>query len=769
MKDTNPDWRLGLRTAVVAVLALAGVRGALLDTGFGDPVEFLFGATAGAIVLGAAWFAFRGLARMLRIVPAPALVAILALFTTLVFFDEWSVAELWRIVHDPSLLGWPFPPFHGLTVTALVFLVLACALGVVALARSRGDLFALAYVRGGPTLFALAGGTLVASVVIVQSLVDDGSDPFATDFRTIGPEVPAHARPLDAPDPAASGTFEVETLSYGAGPNPRRPAFGRDRDLSSRTVDATKLLPEWKGLRGEARERYWGFGLDEAPLNALVWAPQGDGPFPLVLIVHGNHGMEDVSDPGYAYLGELLASRGFIVASVDENYINGSWSGDFRGKEMAIRAWLLLEHLSLWRDWNGEAAHPFEGRVDLERIALVGHSRGGEAVSIARAFDDLPHHPDDATIAFDYGFDIDALVAIAQVDQRYHRRVELEDVSFLALQGSYDADEPAFHGLRQYNRIALGAGSGHFKAGLYLHGANHGQFNEGWGRKDYGPPGAWLLNLAPIIDPEDQRRVAAVSVAAFLEATLHDDLRYRGLFRDPRRGAAWLPEGIYVHRYTDGSFVPVADFEEDLDVTSASLAGATIRSEGLTLWREEALKHRDGRFQGSAGVVVGWTAGAEPRYEIELPEGLPAPAGDGEAVLTFEIAPSPEKAPAPDAEDGSPEEGASEKPEAPVPAPSDEALAFEVELVDAAGRAVRLSGVDLARVAPPVRVQYMKSAALNRARYQNLWEAVLQTVEVPLDRVTSPADLRAVRLHFDGTRAGTVILDEIGVRAVPER
>ena len=50
------------------------------------------------------------------------------------------------------------------------------------------------------------------------------------------------------------------------------------------------------------------------PLNARVWHPAGDGPFPLVLVVHGNHRMEDFSDPGYAYLGETLASRGFIVA-----------------------------------------------------------------------------------------------------------------------------------------------------------------------------------------------------------------------------------------------------------------------------------------------------------------------------------------------------------------------------------------------------------------------------------------------------------------------
>jgi dienelactone hydrolase len=199
------------------------------------------------------------------------------------------------------------------------------------------------------------------------------------------------------------------------------------------------------------REWYWGFGLDAAPLNALVWAPEGDGPFPLVLIVHGNHNMEEYSDPGYAYLGELLASRGFIAVSVDENTINGTWSGDFRGKEMPLRAWFLLEHLKLWREWNRSATHPYSGKVDMTHIALVGHSRGGEAVSMAFAYNGLSHYPDDATITFDYGFDIKSLVAIAQVDQRYHRRVELENVSFLTLHGSYDSDEPAYHGMRQFH------------------------------------------------------------------------------------------------------------------------------------------------------------------------------------------------------------------------------------------------------------------------------------------------------------------------------
>ena len=38
-------------------------------------------------------------------------------------------------------------------------------------------------------------------------------------------------------------------------------------------------------------------------VNARVWYPDGPGPFPLALIVHGNHKMAEFSDPGYAISG----------------------------------------------------------------------------------------------------------------------------------------------------------------------------------------------------------------------------------------------------------------------------------------------------------------------------------------------------------------------------------------------------------------------------------------------------------------------------------
>jgi predicted dienelactone hydrolase len=64
------------------------------------------------------------------------------------------------------------------------------------------------------------------------------------------------------------------------------------------------------------------------------------------------------------------------------------------------RGWLLLEHLAQWQEWQQTAGNPFYGKVDMERIVLMGHSRGGEAAAIAAAFNRLPAYPDDATVSF---------------------------------------------------------------------------------------------------------------------------------------------------------------------------------------------------------------------------------------------------------------------------------------------------------------------------------------------------------------------------------
>ena len=81
---------------------------------------------------------------------------------------------------------------------------------------------------------------------------------------------------------------------------------------------------------------------------------------------------------------------------------------------MDARAIVLLWHLQLWREWNQTPDHPFFGKVDMSNIALAGHSRGGEAVTIAKKYNTEKHNGSDPDL--DFGFSIKSLYAIAPVD-----------------------------------------------------------------------------------------------------------------------------------------------------------------------------------------------------------------------------------------------------------------------------------------------------------------------------------------------------------------
>ncbi|HAF79338.1 MAG TPA: hypothetical protein DCG42_18680, partial [Maribacter sp.] len=262
----------------------------------------------------------------------------------------------------------------------------------------------------GAFLLILLGGT----GYVLFALANSGSDPYEKEVPlAFAHENSFPPEPVPIQNPAAPGTFTVKTFTYGSGTDVQREEFSTGVKFKTTTVDGSLLIPDWKDKKKKWRERYWGFGAENFPLNGRVYMPEGDGPFPITLIVHGNHSMIDYSDDGYGYLGNLLASRGIIAVSVDENFLNGHWSGDFRGKEMPARAWLLLKHLEQWRTWNNQEGHELAHKVDLDNILLVGHSRGGEAVSIAAAYNPLPYFPDQALEKFNFNFGIKGVVALA--------------------------------------------------------------------------------------------------------------------------------------------------------------------------------------------------------------------------------------------------------------------------------------------------------------------------------------------------------------------
>ncbi|HSJ59102.1 MAG TPA: MFS transporter [Anaerolineae bacterium] len=715
--------------------ALGLLPGALLillsavwaDFGGTDLLGLIIGFVAFALVGAAAALAAWLAARLLTALPGR-YVAAAAAALAIGVLSFAQVAGSVRVV--PVLLG-----------LGLALSLLGAAVWVVA---RGGWPHASVAQQGVLGIGAVAGlaGLLVAGFWLLA----DGRpiDPVPDAAR----QAAADVTPLSLPDPSLPGPYAVRTLTYGSGTDLHRPEYGAQADLITQPVDGSLLVGGWSPLR----RSYWGFGAEAMPLNGRVWVPEGEGPFPLVLIVHGNHIAEYFSDPGYGYLGELLASRGTIAVSVDENFLNISPSADLGfamslSEEDDARGWLLLEHLRVWQAWNQSAGNPFEGRVDLDRIALIGHSRGGEAVAVAAAFNHLPYYPDDASLAFDFGFGIRGVAAIAPIDGRYspgYQPLPLEDVSYFVLHGTQDMDATAFIGRRMYQRLRFSDDGFHFKSALYFYGGNHGQFNTAWGRKDVIEPGARLYNLRAIMPAEEQRQIARVYLSAFVEATLRDETGYLSLFRDARSAPGWLPDTVYLTQYADSSTHLVSTFEEDIDLATTTLAGGVQQGRDFTTWREQRLYARDRSQLHTVVVYLGWDREKKPApsFAIRLPEeGL---ALDEQSVLTFALA------------DG----GLSGK-------PAESPIDLTVEVVDGDGDVARLPLSHYNLVQPRIEARILKAAWLGTRPSS---EAVLGNFEFALagframNPALDPESLAEVRLLFDRTPSGLVVLDDLGFR-----
>lgn len=554
-------------------------------------------------------------------------------------------------------------------------------------------------------------------------------------------------------NPGEKGNFTTQYFTYGSGTDKQREEFRSSIKYKSKTVDASRLLPEWKGSKAKWRQRYWGFGVKKFPLNGRVWMPEGEGKFPIILIVHGNHGMEDYSDPGYAYLGELLSSRGFITVSVDENFINGTWSGDFMGKEMPTRGWLLLKHLEQWKIWTNDPEHELYQKADLENIILAGHSRGGEAAPIATHFNKLSYFPDDANEKFDFHFGIKGVLSIAPTDKRYDRRIDLKNVNYLSIQGSYDSDEASFFGYRQYQRVTFTDTSSYFKSGLYIHGANHGQFNSTWGRYDGGAPGKYLLNIAPMMTMEDQQQIAKVYISAFAETVLHNNKSYTSLFKNAAVGQDWLPKQILLNTYKDSNTKNLITYEEDIDVTTGTIAGATTLAKNLKVWKETILKFRDKDTQSNNAALLGWEKDSTEQvasYIITFKSSIPV---DSSSSLLFSMAQG----------DISMLKTGDEKSEIEA-----NELNFQIQLMDSLGNDAVVDISNIKKLTPRLKVQYVKLKGLNQENYGDVWEPTMETIELPISVFNTNQlqldHIKSINLNFNRTEKGVLILDEIGLK-----
>ena len=135
-------------------------------------------------------------------------------------------------------------------------------------------------------------------------------------------------------------------------------------------------------------------------LRALLWRPQGKGPFPAVLFSHGSAldsansatGRRDdrTRERGAAALGPIFARHGYLFLYLFRRGAGlsvgqGTYSGDLRVAELAANGQEAHDRLQIRLLEGDELSDAFAGlrylrslpEVDAGRVAVVGHSFGG--------------------------------------------------------------------------------------------------------------------------------------------------------------------------------------------------------------------------------------------------------------------------------------------------------------------------------------------------------------------------------------------------------
>ncbi len=565
-----------------------------------------------------------------------------------------------------------------------------------------------AVVTGGVLVFFCMDGFLDDTVSHYLALADHGGQR------------------VEALEPSLGyGGHSVSVLDYGTG-----------NALAAKPVDLTRYMARGDSLTHMYVDAYMDYELSEVPVRGRIWYPSDGKSCPVLFIAHGNHEITTQSYLGYAYLGEYLASHGYVVVSVDQNSCN------MLSNENDARAVLLLEHIGLILNYSREKDNPLYGRVDKDNIAIAGHSRGGEMVATAYLFNGYDHYPENGVVRFDYNYSIKSLIAIAPTVNQYKpadHSVKIEDVSYLLLHGAADRDVTDFMGMSQYENITFTGHGDHIKSALYIAGANHGQFNTLWGAYDCSGSGAALLNTESLLPEQEQQMLACVFIKVYLDVTLRGDMSCRSLLTDWEDYAGQLPETVYVQCHEESSFRTIADFEEDSEMQTATLDGVKLYASGVNWWTEDLMDFAGRSAYDTHALRLRWSGSAS--YTMKLPQ-----MDLTDSAVTFDIC---------DLDSGAVEEG------------DYDLIDATVSIADGDGNVARAQLSDFATVYPILSV---KTDKLDFVFDTPASKEAFATVAIPTDEFETKdgkidlSDIREIKFSFD--EGGQIALDNIGITPV---
>ncbi|MEO9323170.1 Ig-like domain-containing protein [Nocardioides sp. C4-1] len=217
-------------------------------------------------------------------------------------------------------------------------------------------------------------------------------------------------------------------------------------------------------------------------------------PSPLIVLVHGNHGSCDAgqntttasctqfkrNEAGYAYLGENLATWGYTVFSLSQDQLMMRQDNP-KGKGMHQRRLLIAAALDALSAANAGSladgpsvttgiSTTLGGHLDMTRIGLMGHSRGGDAVTSFMDYNrirtDGPRYP------------LRGVISLAPVD--YERKAPYGS-PYMTILPFCDGDVSNLQGARFYERSQYIKGDDPFpRIQSSQLGAIHNWYNTVW-------------------------------------------------------------------------------------------------------------------------------------------------------------------------------------------------------------------------------------------------------------------------------------------------
>lgn len=517
-----------------------------------------------------------------------------------------------------------------------------------------------------------------------------------------------------------NGSYEVDFFTYGSGKDLHRKEFAKNVTEITPTVDASDFITKWPDKRTE----FWGFDPASFPINGRAFMPQGEGAFPVILMVHGNHTMEHLSTAGYDYLGETLASQGFIFVSVDEDFVNYSNHTGQPNDNYRLRAWLLLQHLIHLDQMNDNPNSKFFNKLNMDAVALSGHSRGGQAAAMAadyeRFFDDA------ALLQALETINIRAVAAVSPTDRMIDdQRAHLDNVAYFSIHGAQDADVFNFRGDDQFYRTNVSNDEGLFKATAYIEDANHVQFNSDWGKYDLSLPKGIFLNQGTLMAAEAQQQIAKVYLSAFYQAVFNETASFDEIIAQKRRSDHILPDVRIIEKYRSSAYQTLLEFNKQVQ--------AIGQFNGFQTNDIIRPKNRSGGSHAHDVLQLSWQERADysvPLADLALENNINLKANH----LIFSVA-NPSK--------------------------------DDIKLRLTIGNKTEDIIDERMTLSPAIHIKQTRFGIFDTiyraGKYEVSSEAIFETIAIPLDEllITPWSDL-IMQLHFSGEN-GSVLLEEIAV------